>query len=382
MRTEAEGRDDERPRVSVIIPTYNRADYIEQAIDSVIEQRFPGVEIIVVDDGSIDDTRARVAKYGNCVRYVYTDNGGIGHARNVGLTHARGAYITSLDSDDQHYPYTLEVHSRALDRHADVGMVYAEMSGFDDKGWLDRFHLRAYHESAYRGQTYDTIFESSVPLAAAGVLPQSLADAEPELTERRAYLGQIFDTYLLHLVVFHNNIMFRRELLPVVGRLNERLTPWQDYDFALRLCRVTRACFLDVPTYRLRYHSGQITTTARSDGKYVWMRKQQGLLRTVHRHALRDREYYVRNRIRIDRQLANLHRAVAVPMMLGGKAGDTRRRYARRARMHLARCRRYRHPFPLLWLMTFAPGPVRRIGVTVIERLRQSRFTRWNTARA
>ena len=87
------------PLVSVIIPTYNRADMLSTAIESAINQTYPNKQIIVVDDGSVDNTRELVAQYPQ-VEYVYQTNGGQGKARNTGLKLAKGEYIASLDSDD------------------------------------------------------------------------------------------------------------------------------------------------------------------------------------------------------------------------------------------------------------------------------------------
>lgn len=103
------------PKVSVIIPTFNRAHYLGDAIDSVLQQTLADVEIIVVDDGSTDDTERVVASFGAQVIYERTANGGVAHARNVGIRRARGTYFAFLDSDDLFYPYMLEVESRLLD---------------------------------------------------------------------------------------------------------------------------------------------------------------------------------------------------------------------------------------------------------------------------
>lgn len=85
--------------VSVIIPTYNRADYVVEALRSARAQTYPLKQIIVVDDGSGDDTARRVAEVGGA-EYYYQENRGQGAARNLGLRHARGQYVASLDSDD------------------------------------------------------------------------------------------------------------------------------------------------------------------------------------------------------------------------------------------------------------------------------------------
>ena len=365
------------PTVSVIIPTFNRAHLVGQAIDSVLQQTYTDYEVLVVDDGSTDGTGAVVEAYGDRVGYIRTTHGGVGHARNVGMHRARGRYLTWLDSDDLLYPYALELHTRVLDRFPDAAFVCAEMSAFDDTGFSERYHLRTYHQSAYRNPvvTYDRIFESSIPLADTGLLPQRLIDDDPGAVARRAYFGNIFDTYVLDIVICQTGVLLRRAIVQAVGWRNERLKYWEEVDFLLRICRQHPICFVDVPTYKQRYHDGQISTTAGADGKYIWMRKQQALLGMVKRHALGDVAYYERRRTAVDEHLAHLHRAVAVPMMLAGTGAASTRRYARRARVYLARCRRHgRHQWTL-WLLSFMPGPIRRLGVTIVQRLSRARFS-------
>jgi glycosyltransferase involved in cell wall biosynthesis len=356
------------PRISVIIPTFNRAHLVRQAIDSVIAQKVPDVEIIVVDDGSTDNTESVVGDYAGRVQYIRTENGGVAHARNIGTRHASGRFLTFLDSDDRHYPFTLELESRVLERLPEAAFVCSEMSGFDDAGFFERHHLKTYHGSAYRDPrlTYERIFERSMRLDDVIMPPDSLLQGDPDASGRRLFLGHIFDTYLLKLIVCQNTVMFRREVLLQAGARNERIKYWEDVDLLLRICRRHPVCFVDVPTYQLRYHAAQISSLAGPEGKYVWMRKQQILLRVTKRHAFADGEYYRRHREQLDRHLAHLHRAAAIPMMLIDTASHERTGYARRARKYIARCRRLGHPARVLWLMSFLPGPLRRLGVTIM----------------
>ena len=364
------------PKVSVIIPTYNRAHLISQAIDSVLQQTFSNLEIIVVDDGSIDDTEAVVKGYGDRVRYVWTPNGGIGHARNVGMQHARGRYFTFLDSDDLLYPYALELQTQLLERFPAVSMVCAEMTGFDDHGFLERYHLKNYHKSSFRDPsvTFAAIFESSMPLPKACAVPEDLLREDPSVLERRVYYGNIFDSYLLRIVLCQNTAMLRREVVAEIGPRNEHIYNYEELDYLLRLSRNHDILFADVPTYKLRYHDGQISTEARSDRMFIWIRKQRALLHVTKRHALSDHTYYQRHREGIDRHLADLHRGVAVPMMLLGAGNSDGRkygRYARYARLYLARCRQYGYPQRALYAASFAPGPLRRAVVATIDAVRR-----------
>jgi glycosyltransferase involved in cell wall biosynthesis len=86
--------------VSVVIPTYNCASYLSKTLDSVLEQTYPNIEIIVIDDGSTDNTQEVLASYQQDIQYFYQDNHGASVARNLGITLAKGEYITFLDSDD------------------------------------------------------------------------------------------------------------------------------------------------------------------------------------------------------------------------------------------------------------------------------------------
>lgn len=370
------------PRITVIIPTYNRENYIGDAIDSVLQQTCRDVEIIVVDDGSTDRTRERVAAYGEKVRYIFTPNRGVGHARNLGMAHARGEFLAFLDSDDVLYPYMLELESRLLELHPDVGLVYGEMSAFDDHGYFDKYHLKAYHDSAYRDPmvTYDRIFERSVALGEVPALRGVLAREDPAFLERRAYVGHIFDAYLVNIIVFQNNMLMRRDIVQTVGLRNERVKYYEELDYILRISRKHRVCFVDVPTYKLRFHDGQISSTSGKDGHHVWLRKQQELLRLVKRQVLADGRYYEEHRAHLDRCLSRLHRAVAVPMMLSDVPLARSRVYSRRARKHLARCAQLKHAHPALWCLTFAPAAVRRFAVSVIETVR-SLSHRWTSGR-
>src|SRR6266516_2486605 len=86
--------------VSVVIPTFNRAAIVTRAIESALSQTYGNIEVIVVDDGSADDTRDIVASYGERVRYFYQNNAGVSAARNTALRNARGEFVAFLDSDD------------------------------------------------------------------------------------------------------------------------------------------------------------------------------------------------------------------------------------------------------------------------------------------
>ena len=121
-------------KVSVIIPTYNRANYIARAVNSVLNQTCKEYEIIVVDDGSTDTTKDVVMQFQNKVKYFRQENQGSAAARNRGIQESRGEYIAFLDSDDYWVPEKLEEQVKVLDAHKNVGIVYARMPIINEKG--------------------------------------------------------------------------------------------------------------------------------------------------------------------------------------------------------------------------------------------------------
>jgi glycosyltransferase involved in cell wall biosynthesis len=115
-----------RPTVSVIIDTYNYGRFIEEAIRSVLNQDFSGrdLEILVIDDGSTDDTAKRVAKFAPRVKYIYKPNGGQASAFNLGFHHAKGDVVALLDADDYFLPSKLERIVKEFEDDPELGMVY------------------------------------------------------------------------------------------------------------------------------------------------------------------------------------------------------------------------------------------------------------------
>ncbi|MBN1124754.1 MAG: glycosyltransferase family 2 protein [Sedimentisphaerales bacterium] len=106
--------------ISVVIPAYNASSYLPRAIDSVLAQVRPADEILVVDDGSTDDTQKAIAPYLDHVRYIRQDNAGASVARNTGITAATGDWIAFLDADDELLPKHLQLLSDLVARHPDL----------------------------------------------------------------------------------------------------------------------------------------------------------------------------------------------------------------------------------------------------------------------
>lgn len=115
-------------RVSIVIPTYNRAHLLGEAIQSALAQTHAGREVIVVDDGSTDETAALVAEFDTAVRYLRQENAGVAAARNHGAAVATGDYLHFLDSDDVLHPRAIERLLAVMEAHPEAGMAYGQTS--------------------------------------------------------------------------------------------------------------------------------------------------------------------------------------------------------------------------------------------------------------
>jgi glycosyltransferase involved in cell wall biosynthesis len=122
------------PKISVIIPTYNHGRYVGKAINSVLNQTYKDFEIIVVDDGSTDNTRHLIDTYENQIEYIYQENQGLASARNTGIQASQAKYVAFLDADDWFAKENLEIKVAYMEDHPDAAWVYSDWQYLDDKG--------------------------------------------------------------------------------------------------------------------------------------------------------------------------------------------------------------------------------------------------------
>ena len=217
-------------KVSVIIPVYNGEKYISEAIDSVLNQTYKDFEIIVIDDGSRDNTPKILKEYGDKIRWKSQEHKGQASALNEGINMAKGKYIAYLDADDVFLPERLEIEVKYLDAHPDVGLVYSDFYKIDKNGKIRR------------------IIKSR---------PQD-----------NFVLLQI--NYITRIAVMH-----RRECLNEVGLFDESITGDDDWDMWIRISEKFKMGYIDKPLAKYRIHGGNISLTRprRLDrGRYMKMR--------------------------------------------------------------------------------------------------------------
>jgi glycosyltransferase involved in cell wall biosynthesis len=169
------------PEFSVIIPTHNRGRIVCEAVDSVLAQTFTDFEIVVIDDGSTDDTRELLAGYAGRIRYVRQDRHGRSAARNLGIMLARGRYCAFLDSDDTWFPDKLERQIARLGDSPEVGLLHGPVEVVDAEGdplddVTDDFRAGLARQQA-KGETYEELLLHHTMYTSTTVVPRSVFDA-------------------------------------------------------------------------------------------------------------------------------------------------------------------------------------------------------------
>src|SRR5437016_3274681 len=237
--------------VSVIIPTFNRAYCLGRALDSALCQTHHNLEIIVVDDGSTDNTRNLISEYSNRdarLRCLYQENRGVSAARNRGLGAAQGDYVAFLDSDDVWKPWKLELQVACLKAVPHVGMIWTDMEAVDSEGQIfDPKYLRTMY-GAYRWFSSDQLFSESYPLRE---IPPGFGDI---VNGGTLYVGDIFSAMIMGNLVHTSTVLVRRSRLEKVAGFNEDWRSGEDHDYHLRTCREGPVAFIDLAT--IRYQRG------------------------------------------------------------------------------------------------------------------------------
>jgi glycosyltransferase involved in cell wall biosynthesis len=199
------------PKVSVIIPTHNRADLLKEAIQSVLNQTYHNYEIIVIDDGSTDHTSETVKQFPTPISYRYQENSGVSAARNKGIQVAKGDYIAFLDSDDLFVTNKLEMQVAYLQKHQDVGLVYSSYTN----------------------------------------VKENLNEID---TKFLTLEGEIHEDILSNCPIATPTVMLRREVLEDMAWFDETMAIAEDIDLWCRIARDWKIGVISEPLTRVRHH--------------------------------------------------------------------------------------------------------------------------------
>ena len=232
------------PLVSVVIPTYNCGRYVEEAVDSALGQECRGlVEVIVIDDGSTDDTRSRLLKYEDRIRLVSQANRGLSGARNAGIELSSGEYVAFLDSDDRWLPGKLERQLVCFQELEGIDMVCSDFSAIGPDG--------ATISENYQKGTFGMLNEYELSLPE--VFPESRILKTPPASGLRACFGSVFFELCKGNFILPSTTIVRRSSLESSGlRYKESYRCAEEQDFHLRFAMRHSIAWLDAVTTEYR----------------------------------------------------------------------------------------------------------------------------------
>ena len=240
-----------REPVSVVIPTYNRAHMVGDAINSVLEQCRADDEILVADDGSSDDTAATVQQFGPPVRYIFQENAGAGAARNNGISEARHDLIAFLDSDDLWQPGKLDRQVPLMTARRDLVMSFSDFAVHHNDGRISEWYLYSWHHD---DRSWDEILGQSARLSDLTRQPFP-EDGDPPVHIGSLYLAEMKASY-----VFTSTVIARRS---VAGRrlwFADHLKMYEDWVCFGRLAGAGPVAFINAQLAVQRGHTeGRIT---------------------------------------------------------------------------------------------------------------------------
>ena len=215
-----------KPLISVVIPVYNGSNYLKEAIESVLEQTYPNIELIVVNDGSNDGGKTeKIARgYGNRIRYIYKENGGVATALNEGIRHMSGDFFSWLSHDDVFYPEKVERQlSMLMQKKANITACSYQI--FYNSGRKIAIPLLDFYE------------ENQIQ---KGVFP------------------------VINSIIQFGGVLFHKKLFEEYGVFREGLKTTQDYEFLFRVLRKERCVYSNEILYGIRYHEQQGSNTMKS----------------------------------------------------------------------------------------------------------------------
>src|SRR5499426_4535699 len=349
------------PLVSIIMPTFNRADTIGRAIRSVQAQTFTEWELIVVDDGSTDDTVALIEGCDPRLKLIRQKNQGTAGARNTGLRASAGSYIAFLDSDDEWLPHHLELCVSFLEAFPGEQFVTNELWEDLGQGGIVK-HYRAELEENYPSMArkvgsrlldlppgeqdgYLRVYQSRQPIGEWG---RAIVERTP-YQNVFLYRSQIFENMRWGFLMCLQPTVIRREACEAVGLFDAEYYCASDYAFTIELCRRFQANYLSIPAcvkHEFTEDGGLLSESHVATGKTALICLQD---------MLRCLELYWGNR-REDPEISAL---------LGFRQVDIARlaleryeraialKYLKAARSNYPKLPRARH---LQWLVTMIPG--------------------------
>ena len=229
--------------VSVVIPTFNRSRLVVRAVESALDQRGVETEIIVVDDGSTDDTERALAPFGQRIRYFKQQNQGVVAARNRGMELATRPFIALLDSDDTWLPWKLALQLRCFDLVPELMLAWTNCFEVDGTGTILQSDFLRKYQGAYRHFQDSDLFEQFLSVDC----PEAPDQASVPLK-----IGRLASPMFMGNLIVTPTAMFRREALSIGMFDPEMGQAGEDYDLFWRMADLGPFGLADVPAMYFR----------------------------------------------------------------------------------------------------------------------------------
>lgn len=229
------------PKISVLIPTYNCAATIQESIDSVLNQTYKDLEIVVVDDGSTDNTRALLEGYGDKVRYFYQANAGAVRARLYGLHQALGQYIAIIDADDIWFPEKLKIEVEVLDTNPEIDLIFTDFQDFSKDGFSPKSCFDA-----------NKVFRK--------IPARSMSEKYPSA---KIFLRDIMYDYMQGNFILPSTLLVRKSSCFKFRMFTDQLAIREQYEFCLRTLHELKVAFIDEVLVHRRFRGTNITLNTR-----------------------------------------------------------------------------------------------------------------------
>jgi hypothetical protein len=231
------------PKVSVIIPTYNSEKYICKAIDSVLMQTYKDFEIIVIDDGSSDNTKDILSKYNGKIRYLYEDNKGASAARNLGIKESRGEYVAFLDADDIWLADKLKLQVDAINTDPQIALVCTDAESFNEQGIVKT--------------TFFTTADPDRLLKRGYYIRHKIA--QRKINDLYQFKGNFYKELISRNFILTSSVLMRKTCFDKIGYFNSEFHVTQDYDLWLRAAMHFPFLYINKVTFRYRLRDDSLS---------------------------------------------------------------------------------------------------------------------------
>jgi glycosyltransferase involved in cell wall biosynthesis len=302
--------------VSVIIPTYNRSGLVVRAVRSALAAMSPGDELLVIDDGSTDDTAEVLRQFGGAIRYVRVENSGPGPARNLGIRLAKGPLVTFLDSDDEWEPDKLALQRKVMDAFPQAVYCFSNAFSRSPEGETTPDMISVLKASTRVGcaDTQQDLKETlgpGVPFSSLGALPERRADFA-------VHVGDIYFALMEVFYVWTSTIMVRKDVAGASFQFAEDLRIAEDWECFARLAKIGPVAYLDRElAVQISHGEARLTGTSH-------LKQSTGRLTVLHRVWGADQSFLTAHSARYQTILKRQHLRRAKLLIMDARLKEAR----------------------------------------------------------